>query len=512
VLRVCPRCLTASNEDLYCPNDGTKLIDPDDLPPSRRDPSAEPGPSPLAYTGPRDAADPLVGQLVAGRYRVLRQLGEGGMGNVYRAVQETIEKKVALKVLKTEYSQSADMVVRFHREAVSACRIKHPNVVDVFDLGQLDDGRFYIAMDLLEGRDLAQVLAASGALPAQRAVHIALQICRALNAAHQSGIVHRDLKPENVFLHRTSDGDEIVKIVDFGIAHLVVQEPERARSVPTLERAPDGSRKLTSVGMIFGTPEYMAPEQATGGQIDHRADIYATGIILYKMLTGHAPFSGKSFLDVLAKQVGEIPPRMSKVNPDLDIPRELEDVIMRALAKKPEDRFATMARFARALAYAAKGRERGRRTLVRFAVAFSVIAVGASAGIWWWRHRSTYDIALRGASASTPAGAETPSPPSVAATPPLPPVAAPAVVATPAVPIAEPAIPTVTDAATSSSTEAPAASSPPPKPAGAAQPIAPARPPTPGRTPSPGPRPTALPQLERCFETVAGERREVPCN
>src|SRR5262245_54884414 len=179
-------------------------------------------------------------------------------------------------------------------------------------------------MDLLEGKDLAQLLT-SGPLPPQRAVAIALQICRALNAAHQSGIVHRDLKPENVFLHRTSDGDEIVKIVDFGIAHLLAHEqPERARSVPTLERAPDGSRKLTSVGMIFGTAEYMAPEQASGGKIDHRADIYATGIILYKMLTGRAPFSGASFLDVLEKQVGEEPPRMSKMKPDIDVPKRLE--------------------------------------------------------------------------------------------------------------------------------------------------------------------------------------------
>jgi eukaryotic-like serine/threonine-protein kinase len=511
VLRVCPKCLTASNEDIYCPNDGTKLIDPDELPASRRDKTANLGPSPLAYTSPRDVGDPLIGQLVAGRYRVLKQLGEGGMGNVYRGVQESIEKKIALKVLKAEYSQSPDMVVRFHREAVSACRIKHPNVVDVFDLGQLDDGRFYIAMDLLEGRDLAQLLSSSGPLSAQRAVHIALQICRALNAAHQSGIVHRDLKPENVFLHRTSDGDEIVKIVDFGIAHLVVQEPERARSVPTLERAPDGSRKLTSVGMIFGTPEYMAPEQATGGRIDHRADIYAVGVILYKALTGQAPFSGATFLDVLAKQVGEEPPRMSKVKPDLDIPRELENVVMRALAKKPDDRYATMTRFASALAYAVKTRERGRRTFARVAALGAVVAVAGVAGAWWWRHRSPNDTAQRDPNASTRLmGTEVP-----------PPAVAPALPAT--VRGSEsPAIASVAVTAATGSPPLPEVSAAPavslgePKAARAAHPV-PAkveRPPASAPRPqaSPGTATTALPGLERCFETVAGERREVPCN
>ena len=250
--------------------------------------------SPLATTAPSARGiDPLIGQLVASRYRVLSTLGEGGMGNVYRAVQESIEKKVALKVLKAEYSSSPDMVVRFHREAVSACRIKHPNVVDVFDLGQLADGRFYIAMDLLEGKDLGQVITSSGPLVPARAVHIALQICRALNAAHQSGIVHRDLKPENIFLHRTSDGDEIVKIVDFGIAHLLAHGADRTPPPrlpsdhddhPAHDAASDGDRKLTRVGTVFGTPEYMAPEQAEGVHIDHRADIYATGIIIYKML------------------------------------------------------------------------------------------------------------------------------------------------------------------------------------------------------------------------------------
>jgi serine/threonine-protein kinase len=520
VLRVCPKCLTASSEDLFCPSDGTPLVGPDDLPPSQP-PSPDASPPPLAENAPQQLADPLVGQLVAGRYRVLGQLGEGGMGNVYRAIQQTIEKKVALKVLKTEYSTSADMVVRFHREAVSACRIKHPNVVDVFDLGQLDDGRFYLAMDLLEGRDLGQLLAASGTLPAQRAVQIALQICRALNAAHQSGIVHRDLKPENVFLHRTSDGDEVVKIVDFGIAHLLAHEPDRARSVPTLERTPDGSRKLTSVGMIFGTPEYMAPEQATGGKIDHRADIYATGVILYKMLTGHVPFSGATFFDVLAKQVGEEPMRMSKVNPDAHVPRELELVVMRALEKKPDDRYATMARFARALAFAAHKAHRDRSTRRLALILGPLAAAAVAASFWLVRKRADAHDAAPPIAATTaapaPANLAPPPQPSTAlepttalasatnpapVTPPAPAPSASAIALDPPQP-----------SAPASSTAEPVASVAA-KPARSAGRTAPARPePAPARSPGRTPPTTSgLPSIERCFETVAGERREVPCN
>jgi serine/threonine-protein kinase len=500
VLRVCPKCLTASNEDLFCPNDGTRLVDHDELPPSRRGEPAKLAASPLAYTVPK-TADPLVGQLVAGRYRVLAQLGEGGMGNVYRAVQETIEKKIALKVLKAEYSASPDMVVRFHREAVSACRIKHPNVVDVFDLGQLEDGRFYIAMDLLEGKDLAQILSDSGALPPQRAVAIALQICRALNAAHQSGIVHRDLKPENVFLHRTSDGDEIVKIVDFGIAHLLAQEPDRARSAPMIEKAPDGSRRLTSAGMIFGTPEYMAPEQAAGGKIDHRADIYATGIILYKMLTGRAPFSGAQFLEVLEKQVLEEPPRMSKVKPDLDIPKDLEQVVMRSLAKKPDDRFATMARFARAIAYAARDVRRGKGSRARvIGPVFFVAVAAALAGIYSLRMRAqATTVAQEPRPTPTPSVAIAAAPSPAAAVPfDIPSAAAPTPSPEPAPSAAAPvdsAAKGVHDAGRVSVAK-PQRIEPPPR--------APAE--------SPPPATKSLPGIERCFETVAGERREVPCN
>jgi serine/threonine-protein kinase len=564
VLRVCPQCRAASTEDLFCPNDGTRLVDPPELPDkernearavsdhdadevavplSRRGGSASKiaAVSPLATTEPSARPiDPLIGKLVASRYRVMSQLGEGGMGNVYRAVQESIEKKVALKVLKAEYSASPDMVVRFHREAVSACRIKHPNVVDVFDLGQLDDGRFYIAMDLLEGKDLGQVIQSSGPLLPARAVHIALQICRALNAAHQSGIVHRDLKPENIFLHRTSDGDEIVKIVDFGIAHLLAQGSDHTPAPREPSTPDDGDpnsehdRKLTRVGTVFGTPEYMAPEQAEGVQIDHRADIYATGIILYKMLTGRVPFTGTSFLEIIGKHVGEEPPRMSKVNSELAIPRELEQVVFKSLAKRPEDRFENMARFAQAIAYAGRDLRKARpaRRRMPLFLAMGALALGLALSGWFLRHRAvarTSADSLAHATAETPArvlGAE----PTASITPVAPvPVAAASAADNPGEPgTVSPAV----------SVSAPAASSvEPAKPIASAHSVAIAPSTQQGRkggarsgnnvvakdepapvVPAPhgksaaAPDSTSLPSLERCFETMDGVRKEVPCN
>jgi serine/threonine-protein kinase len=540
------------------------LVDPDELPDKERSEAATvPGldpedvavplsrkggssskiaaASPLATTAAPSARtiDPLIGQLVASRYRVLSQLGEGGMGNVFRAVQESIEKKVALKVLKAEYSASPDMVVRFHREAVSACRIKHPNVVDVFDLGQLSDGRFYIAMDLLEGRDLGQVINEGGPLVPARAVHIALQICRALNAAHQSGIVHRDLKPENIFLHRTSDGDEIVKVVDFGIAHLLAQSAGQSTPPPRVPGEPvddldkpgaDADRKLTRVGTVFGTPEYMAPEQAEGVHIDHRADIYATGIIFYKMLTGKVPFTGSSFLEIISKHVGEEPPRMSKVNPELAIPRELEQVVLKALAKRPEDRFENMARFAQAIAYASRDIRKARppRRRAGIFIALAVFAVAVGGGGWFLRRRAQLRAQVVPPSpiavALAPGPAPTPTP-SAAVSAERPPVDLPTGAAAPsasAAPIAS-AAPAASVAPIVSAVPAASASAVPVVRKGAprtsansgnnvvakdeAAPFVPVT-----KSGAAAPDTTSLPSLERCFETVDGVRRQVPCN
>jgi serine/threonine protein kinase len=276
------------------------------------------------------------------------------MGQVYLAEHEAIEKKIALKVLRPEFSRKEDIVSRFQQEAISASRIKHPNVLEVFDFGRLDGGEAFLAMEFLEGHDLADELSRTGVLDPSRALPIALQICRALAAAHARGVVHRDMKPDNVFLQRTVDG-EMVKIVDFGIAQLRSTE-EAAQSEPR-------RRRLTKTGMIFGTPEYMAPEQAGGRGTDHRVDVYAVGVMLYEMFSGAVPFTGDSFIAVLSAAVHEPPPLLTAVNPELRISAGLQEVIMRALAKRPSDRFSSMNEMATAILATPEGSAFGRLLL-----------------------------------------------------------------------------------------------------------------------------------------------------
>src|SRR6478735_6709890 len=287
-------------------------------------------------TNPDDA---MLGTLAAGRYRILKLLGEGGMGQVYLAEHVAIEKRVALKILRAEFAAKGDIVTRFQQEAISASRIKHPNVLDVFDFGQLENGRFFLAMEFLEGNDLADELSRRRVLDAASGIRISMQMCRALAAAHANGVVHRDMKPENVFLQRTVDGEEIVKIVDFGIAQLRSKDAEAVQT----------KRRLTRTGMIFGTPEYMAPEQAGGKHADPRSDIYSVGIIMYEMFTGAVPFTGDTFLGVLAKHLSDPTPQMHEICPEVAVSRSLQAVIMRALEKDPTVRYQTMLEFAQAI-------------------------------------------------------------------------------------------------------------------------------------------------------------------
>lgn len=293
-------------------------------------------------------SDLELGQIVVGKYRLLEILGEGGMGVVYLAEHELIEKKVALKVLRKEYSSKSELVQRFKQEAISASRIKHPNVLDVFDFGQLENGCFFLAMEYLQGRDLAAELAQNTVVEPVLAVRLAMQMCRALGAAHSRGVVHRDMKPENVFLHRTEEGDEIVKIVDFGIAQLRGRDDQKQEPAPR--------RRLTRTGVIFGTPEYMSPEQAAGRNADLRVDIYAMGVILYEMFTGAVPFSGDSFMAVLSAHLTQPIPPMRNWAPELTISPELEAAVMKALAKNPDARYQSMSEFGLALQQSPEGR------------------------------------------------------------------------------------------------------------------------------------------------------------
>ncbi|HYP75541.1 MAG TPA: serine/threonine-protein kinase [Polyangiaceae bacterium] len=302
-------------------------------------------------TNPDDA---MLGTLAAGRYRILKLLGEGGMGQVYLAEHVAIEKRVALKILRAEFAAKGDIVTRFQQEAISASRIKHPNVLDVFDFGQLENGRFFLAMEFLEGNDLADELSRRRVLDAASGIRISMQMCRALAAAHANGVVHRDMKPENVFLQRTGDGEEIVKIVDFGIAQLRSKDAEIVQT----------KRRLTRTGMIFGTPEYMAPEQAGGKHADPRSDIYSVGIIMYEMFTGAVPFTGDTFLGVLAKHLSDPTPLMTTIYPDVSVSSSLQGVIMRALEKDPTVRFQTMLDFAQAISASTDAAALGYRPIV----------------------------------------------------------------------------------------------------------------------------------------------------
>ena len=282
----------------------------------------------------REAPDPYIGTILGERYKVLSKLGAGGMGAVYLAEHVVIERKVAIKILSQDFAHKADLVQRFIQEARAAARIGHENIVEVYDFGETASGSVFFAMEFLDGFDLAQLIQKSGQLPSARVRPIALQICRALAAAHSKKIVHRDLKPENIYLIEREGRTDFVKILDFGIA-----------KISTVE---EGGGRLTRTGMIFGTPEYMSPEQARGETPDHRVDIYALGCILYEMLTGKVPFQSETFMGTLTKHMFE-PPELPSRRCRGYLAPDLEAVCLRAMEKDRERRFQSMVEVAQAL-------------------------------------------------------------------------------------------------------------------------------------------------------------------
>jgi tRNA A-37 threonylcarbamoyl transferase component Bud32 len=267
-------------------------------------------------------AEDLSGTVLDGRYRLIRTLGVGGMGTVYEAEQVTLEKRVAVKVLKASLVSTGVHLERFLREAKSASKIRHRNVVDIMDFGRLVSGSAYYVMELLEGTDVAELLRAEGRLPWARTRAIVLQVLSALEAAHAEGVIHRDIKPANVFLlSDTGDQEDVIKVLDFGIAK--VQD----------------DRELTRADEIVGTATYMAPEQARG-IVSERTDIYSVGILMYKMLTGRVPFRGANGFETLRLHQTESPPSMRQLVPDLSA--AVEAVVLQALAKQPLRRFGSM--------------------------------------------------------------------------------------------------------------------------------------------------------------------------
>lgn len=274
-----------------------------------------------------EQTDQMIGKTIAGRYEILQKLGEGGMGVVYKAMQTSVERIVALKILHPHMTVNEEAVKRFQREAKTTSKLRHINSIHIYDFG-VEDNLSYLVMEYIEGESLDDVIRKSGPLDVPHFANIVRQVCYALAEAHDLGIVHRDLKPSNIYLSRKRDGAEEVKVLDFGIAKVVGEQ--------------QGMTRLTQTGMIIGTPQYMSPEQVEGMPLDHRSDIYSLGIIMYELLTGETPFQADTPFQLLMKHVKEKPVPPRKFRPNRAIPEAVEKIVLKALEKDPAKRFQSI--------------------------------------------------------------------------------------------------------------------------------------------------------------------------
>lgn len=270
------------------------------------------------------------GEIIDRKYRVIGPLGAGGASEVYLCERLLVGDKVALKMMRANYSIDPETARRFHSEALTTASIKHPNVITIHDFDFTEGGIPFMVMELLRGQTLLGELKRLGRIPLRQALQIMTPICSALNVAHKNGIVHRDLKPANIVLQRMDDNTEVVKLIDFGIAKQFFQG-----GVNPLKTLP---------GMVVGTPAYMSPERCLEEPYDARADIYNLGLIFYEMITGHHPFQAKTMMAMMAKQISEKPPSLRNILPEVSEP--LEKTVFKALAKTPEERFSTALEFA----------------------------------------------------------------------------------------------------------------------------------------------------------------------
>lgn len=306
-MKICPQCGRDFDDQLeVCPSDRSKLISIDS-----------------------SDADPMLGKLLSGRYRLIRKIGEGGMGAIYGAVHTEMTRTCAIKLLTALSPGKEDAIARFKREAKMASRIDNVHAVTIYDFGQSDDGMLFLAMEYIDGKPLSRVIAEHRILPIERVVHITNQIAQALSAAHALPIIHRDLKPDNIMITRKGSDTDFVKVLDFGIAKTV---------------GDDHGDNLTKTGFVLGTPVYMSPEQLLGEELDPRSDIYSLAIIVYEMLSGRLPFDGDNPQAVMMKRVMSEPIRLRAVAPTLS--ESVELAVMAGLERNRDSRTPTVEAFA----------------------------------------------------------------------------------------------------------------------------------------------------------------------
>src|SRR5580700_9144596 len=288
--------------------------------------------------------DPFIGRdILNGQFQIIQKIGSGGMGAVYKALQSDMNRMVGVKILHPKLANRKDLVSRFRREARAMSQLTHPNTVKVFLYGELDDGSLYIIMEFLEGKNLNQTVRSEGPFPIERALPILMQACGALDEAHRAGIIHRDLKPENIFLVQSEALHDYPKLLDFGLAKVGERQMR------------PGSIMLTQEGMVFGTPEFMSPEQAQGKPLTPASDVYSLAVILYEVLTGKLPFDAKSAMDFIQLHVVGKPIPLNQRVLGKTFPLLLEQIMDRALGKRPEDRFSSAADLAVALGAVMQG-------------------------------------------------------------------------------------------------------------------------------------------------------------
>jgi serine/threonine-protein kinase len=323
----------------FCQNDGSPLIDvqsPAGAPAAPASASrTEVRKAPATPSRGVDRASTLTGQILDGRYQVLKKLGEGGMSYVYLARESATNETVAIKVLSPKLSTEKSSVERLRREAGLAMRLEHPNVCKILRLGETEDGLIYLVMPYLQGDLMSDREIRNGPFSLEQGMPLLLQMCRGLHHAHELHIIHRDLKPENVMLveDATVQGGTRAVVMDFGLAKERRAEPEVA--------------KLTATGIVLGTPEFMSPEQIRGKPLDGRSDIYALGILAFEMFTGQLPFQGRSAQEMMIARLRGNAMPLRQVKPEL--PAKLESVIAKSLETDPEKRWESMSAFAEAL-------------------------------------------------------------------------------------------------------------------------------------------------------------------